>query len=220
MPLGDSITWDWHYFDSRIDAQRHGYRNYLWYKLQSANEDVDFVGSQNNGGAVTPSFDGDNEGYIGYTTHQIADLVYDRLQKSAPDIILLHIGTNDHMSNYSPYDMSGLEKILNNIDRYEETYHKHITVILARIIPMPKADSWVPIFNTSLDSMAIDRINKGDDIKVVNMNTVSTLIDGIHPTDSGYQEMSTIWFNAIEEFLQDKRQQIASTLIPIYSLIQ
>ena len=219
MPLGDSITWDWHYNDSRTDAQRHGYRNYLWYKLQAANEDVDFVGSRNNGGAVTPSFDGDNEGYTGYTTHQIADLVYSKLQQTSPDVILLHIGTNDSMYS-SPTDMSGLIDILNKIDTYEKNYHTHITVVLARIIPLPKKGSWVPTFNASLDSMAANRISNGDDIKVVNMNTINTLIDGIHPTDGGYQNMATIWFNAIEKIMQEKREEIAATLIPVYGLMQ
>ncbi len=49
MPLGDSITWDWHYSDYRTDAERSGYRNYLWYLLQNEEYDVDFVGSRNNG---------------------------------------------------------------------------------------------------------------------------------------------------------------------------
>ena len=216
MPLGDSITWDWHYNDSRTDAQRHGYRNYLWYKLQSAEEDVNFVGSRHNGGSVNPSFDGDNEGYTGYTTHQIADLVYAKLKKSAPDIILLHIGTNDSVK-YSPYDMSGLKDILNKIDTYEKNYHRHITVILARIIPLPKAGDWVKKFNNSLDKMAADRIKNGDDIKVVNMNGISSLVDGIHPTNSGYQQMSAIWFKEVEKAILEREDY--TYLIPVYGLL-
>lgn len=217
MPLGDSITWDWHYNDPRNDTQRHGYRNYLWYKLQTAGYDVDFVGTLRNGSAVSPSFDGDNQGYTGRTTHQIADLVYDKLQQVSPDIILLHIGTNDSMY-YSPYDMSGLESILDKIDTYEKNYHKHITVILARIIPLPKAGSWVPNFNNTLDSMAATRVNNGDDIKVVNMNVISSLVDGIHPTDSGYQQMATLWFNALKDPINDRKEDYA-WLIPVYHVI-
>jgi len=163
MPLGDSITWDWYYGDYRNDSQRHGYRNYLWYKLQAAGYDVDFVGTQHNGSAVQPHFDGDNEGYTGYTTYQIANLIYDRLKKVSPNIILLHIGTNDSVY-YSPYDMTGLSSILNKIDLYEKTYNKHITVILAQIIPLPQAGDWVTAYNSSLKSMAQTRIANGDDI--------------------------------------------------------
>jgi len=201
MPLGDSITWDWHYNDPRNDTQRHGYRNHLWYALQNAGYDIDLVGTRYNGSAITPSFDGHNEGYTGYTTHQIASLVYNKLKETSPDIILLHIGTNDSVS-YSPYDMTGLEKILDQIDLYEETYNKNITIILARIIPLPKAGPWVTNFNRSLDSMVENRISDGDNIVKVNMNTITSLIDGIHPTDTGYQQMSTIWFNALTDVLR------------------
>jgi len=217
MPLGDSITFDWYYGDTRIDAQRHGYRNYLWYKLQNAGYDVDFVGSRYNGSAVTPSFDGDNEGYTGFTTYQIGNIVYNKLQQTAPDIILLHIGTNDS-TYYSPHDMEGLESILDEIDRYEQNYLKHITVILARIVPLPKAYNWVPTFNSTLDSMAATRISSGDDIIVVNMYTISSLIDGIHPTDSGYQQMATIWFNALKKPIEDRNDDYAY-LIPVYGLL-
>jgi len=197
MPLGDSITWDWYYGDARAIAHKHGYRNHLWYKLQNAKYDVDFVGTRHNGSAISPSFDGDNEGETGLTTHQIASFIYSKLQATSPDIILLHIGTNDSMS-YAPSDMTGLEKILNQIDLYEKNYHKNITVILARIIPLPKAGSWVTTFNSALDGMVANRISDGDNIVKVNMNTISSLIDGIHPTNTGYQQMANIWFNALK----------------------
>jgi len=216
MPLGDSITFDWHYSDPRNNTQRHGYRNHLWYKLQAAKYDVDFVGTLHNGSAVNPSFDGHHQGYTGFTTHQIASLVYSKLQSTSPDIILLHIGTNDSMS-YSPYDMTGLEKILNQIDLYEKNHHKDITVILARIIPLPKAGSWVTNFNRSLDTMVANRISAGDNIIKVNMNTISSLIDGIHPTDSGYHQMANIWFPEVEKAIQDRENY--AYLIPVYGLL-
>ncbi len=214
MPLGDSITWDWHYDDNRVDSQRSGYRNYLWYKLKDAGFDVNFVGSRHNGGAVTPDFDGNNEGYTGYTTHQIGSLVYSKLQKNSPDIILLHIGTNDWTSS-SPSDMSGIEKILNEIDRYERNYNKHIKVILARIVYLPKAGNWVPQFNNSIDAMAKRRINNGDDIVVVNMEGISNLIDGIHPNNTGYEKMAKIWFNALDNILKDDY----AWLIPVNTIL-
>jgi lysophospholipase L1-like esterase len=216
MPLGDSITFDWHYSDSRNDTQRHGYRNHLWHKLKNAKHAVDFVGTLHNGSAVRPSFDGHHQGYTGYTTHQIASLVYSKLQATSPDIILLHIGTNDSMS-YDSSDMTGLEKILDKIDLYEKNYHKNITVILARIIPLPKAGSWVTNFNSALDSMVARRVGNGDDIIKVNMNTINSLIDGIHPTNSGYSQMASIWFNALKKPINDRNNH--AYLIPVYGLL-
>ena len=109
--LGDSITWDWHYGDTRTDAELSGYRNHLWYKLQDGGYSVNFVGSRTNGGAVQPSYDGNNEGYTGWTSYDIADNVYQFLENNTPEIVLLHIGTNDS-AYYSNASAAGVERIL------------------------------------------------------------------------------------------------------------
>jgi len=219
MPLGDSITEDWYYGDNRTNAYKHSYRNHLWYKLKNVGHDVDFVGTKSNGGAIVPSFDGDYVGTTGYTCSQIASLVYSSLQQTSPDIILLHIGTNDSMYHFAT-DMTGIESILDEIDRYEQNYKTHITVILARIVNLPKAGSWVPTFNNSLDSMAATRVSNGDDIVMVNMQPISSLIDGIHPTNYGYSQMADIWFNALDKAIKDKtKDDDYAYLIPVYGLL-
>ena len=217
MPLGDSITWDWYYGDSRPSSYLHSYRNHLWYLLQDGGYDVDFVGTRTNGQAITPVFDGNNEGYTGYTISQIKGLIYDRLQKTAPDIILLHIGTNDSMySSPSTAANSSLTALLDEIDRYETNYDHPVTVILARIIPLPKAGSWVASFNDYLDSMAATRIANGDNLVIINMERSDIpLIDGIHPTDAGYKIMAGVWYNALKETIKDD----TSVLIPVYHMM-
>ncbi len=202
MPLGNSITWDWHYDDPRTDAERSGYRNYLWYQLTDKGYDVDFVGSKTNGGAVKPYFDGDNEGYTGETSYQIADRVYHLLTMNPPDVVLLHIGTNDSLY-YPSTSTTGVESILDEIDRFEKNKGVHIKVILARIIKLPSQSTWIRQFNNSIEEMARDRINRGDDIRIVDMENgagidySSDLVDGIHPNDRGYEKMANVWFNAL-----------------------
>ena len=220
MPLGDSITWDWHYGDLRTDAERSGYRNYLWDKLKNEGYNVDFVGSRNNGGAVIPSFDGNNEGYTGYKSEQIADIVYSLLVKNTPDIILLHIGTN----NWPSTSVYGVEMILDQIDRFEKNYGVHIKVLLACIIKLPARDSaWAGHFNSNLKVMAHNRINTGDDIVIVDMengagiNYYYDMVDGIHPNNAGYSKMSTVWFNALKNIFD--QQEDYAWLIPAYHVI-
>jgi acyl-CoA thioesterase-1 len=219
MPLGDSITWDWYYWDNRTDAERSGYRNYLWYLLQNDGYEVDFVGSRVNGGVVTPLFDGDNDGYTGYTSHQIADMVYNLLTINTPDIILLHIGTNDWPST----SVYGVERILNEIDRFEQNHNITIKVVLAQIIKLPARDiTWAGKFNDNLYDMAKNRIDEGDDIILIDMengagiNYSTDLVDGIHPNNTGYSKMANVWFNAIKETLDNPDN---AWLIPLYNLI-
>lgn len=199
MPLGDSITFDWHYGDIRTDAERSGYRNFLWYKLGSAGFEVDFVGSLKSGGAVQPSYDGDNEGHIGWTSHEIAENVYFWISANPPNIILLHVGTNDISS-----DSRGIESILSEVDRFEKDNNKSIKVILARIIQMNPEDPIISRFNSNISVMADARIANGDNIAVIDMErgagidyAVEMLSDGIHPNSCGYEKMANVWFSAL-----------------------
>ena len=221
MPLGDSITWDWYYGDNRIASEKSGYRNYLWYKLKDAGYDVNFVGSRHTGGAVSPAFDGNNEGYTGWTSHQIADKVYSFLDKNTPDIILLHIGTNDVTLGQAA-DAEGVERILNEIDRFERNKGVKIKVVLAYIIKYKKDPSWTARFNNNLKTMVENRINTGDDITVVNMENgagidynIDMMPDGIHPNNSGYEKMATAWHSALKNILKDDY----AWLIPIYGIL-
>jgi len=220
MPLGDSITWDWYYTDSRSDAYRHGYRDDLWYKLQDADYSVDFVGSRHNGGAVSPSYDGHNQAYTGWTSHQIADNMYGYLGANTPDIILLHIGTNDSAFGSTSHGVAGVERILNEIDRFENNKDVKIKVILAQIINLQKNPSWITSFNNKLVTMAQQRIANKDDIVLVNMHSAvgGNLIDRIHPNTTGYAKMATVWFNALKPALDDLNNNYA-WLIPIQHII-
>lgn len=209
MPLGDSITFDDstadHTGTPRPNGVRHAYRNYLWYKLRNAGYSVNFVGTRIAGQDVSPPFDPENQGYPGYTSNQIANLIYGKLQQTSPDIILLHIGSNDWSSS-----TSGINSILNEIDRYERNYNHHIKVILAKIIQRKDYQSWTHSLNNNIGSLANSRNNNGDDIYIVNMETGaglnynSDLRDRVHPTPEGYNKMATVWFNKLKGILNSK----------------
>ena len=221
MPLGDSITWDWYYGDGRSDAYRSGYRNYLWYKLQDENYDVDFVGSRSNGSAVQPSYDGDNQGYTGWTCHQIASNVYSYLNTNPADVVLLHIGTNDSAYYSTALAVANLENILDEIDRFENDKGVKVIVILAKIINLQKNPAWINSFNTQLTAMAQQRITNGDEIVLVDMQSAVgwNLIDGIHPTPTGYQLMANKWFDALKPILDGFKNDNYGWLIPITTSI-
>jgi len=198
MPLGDSIT----------HGYPHGYRSYLWYKLQDAQYSVDFVGSQDNGYLVTPSFDTNHEGYGGWMTYDIANIVYGLLVDNPPDIILLHIGSNDvsPTQGLDSSSISGLEDILNEIDIYERDYHHSIRVILATIINRREYHQTVRDYNRNLINLAQSRIRNGDKITLVDMEygaglNVNDYGDATHPDGSGYYKMSNVWFDALNTLL-------------------
>ncbi len=213
MLLGDSITYDDAYIDypefggiaPRPASLRHGYRNYLWYLLKNAHYNVNFVGSRVAGTDITPSFDPDNEGYPGYTSQDIANIVYSKLQQNPPDIILLHIGTNDWSD-----DVAYISYILDEINRYERNYNHPIKVIVARIINRRNNVSIISHFNINLQNLINSRNTHGDDIHVVDMEhhaginyTNSDFQDPTHPNNSGYVKIANAWFNALKDILKD-----------------
>ena len=211
MPFGDSITYDNSYADlenPRPTSMRSAYRNYLWYKLQDAGYNVDFVGSRQAGSSVTPSFDVDNDGYPGLASYELANKAYSLISKSKPDIILLHAGSNDW--DDSP---SGIEDILDDVDRYEYENDTSVTVILALIINRREYESWIRYFNANVKRMAQRRIDNGDKIVIVDMengaglNYSSDMRDPAHPTDTGYNKMATVWFNALKTVYTEKQEE-------------
>ena len=212
MPLGDSITYDDSYADAhhpRPPGVRHAYRNYLWYKLEDAGYWVDFVGSRVAGSDIVPHFDPENEGYSGWSSYQVANVVYQKLVNHSADIVLLHIGSNDKWTsqNSDGHDMSGVNRILNEIDRYEHNYHHHIKVILALIIDRVYHPPFTNTFNHNLRNLANRRISNGDDIYIVDMQHGIGLDynrdfqDPTHPNNNGYAKMATGWFNALKHFI-------------------
>jgi len=195
MPLGDSITEG--YIEGVDPSELFGYRGQLWYLLQNADYEADFVGSQIMGEAVEPAFDTNFEGYYGWTSYALDDITYASLIENSADIVLLHIGTNDLAIGPS---VAGVVQILDQIDRYERDSGQTVKVFVAMIIE--QADYDVKQFNENLAATIGTRIRYGDNLTLVNMYTgagltLSDYSDRIHPNANGYSKMASVWFNAI-----------------------
>jgi lysophospholipase L1-like esterase len=216
MPLGDSITYGY--------PTGPGYRGYLWNKLKDNNSyTVNFVGSRHDG----QGFDANHEGYGGYKTYEIAEIVYGLLQDNHPDIILLHIGSNDASptQGVNSSSIAGLNTILNQIDHYETDTGHPIKIILASVINRRSYHSTVTQYNKNLRNLASSRIAKGDDITLVNMEDDAGLVrsdfaDATHPNSSGYSKMANLWFSVLDPILKGEgAQNNLSWLVPIYHVI-
>jgi len=211
MPLGDSITEGIGPLFSNIlpdPRTLSGYRAPLWYKLKNADYDVDFVGSKSEGSAILPAFDTDHSGYSGYKSEQIAAITYDLLLAQHPDIVLLHVGSN----NVSPFkcpnstSTAGLESILDAIESYENNTGKSVHVFLSTIIPIQFFNrDLIAEYNCHVRELAASRIAEGDKLTLVEMQAEAGLgfydyADIIHPNYRGYEKMSQVWFDQLDLF--------------------
>jgi lysophospholipase L1-like esterase len=196
MPLGDSITAGW------PDLRYGGYRRRLAALLAKDGYKVRFVGSQRNGAGIAsgPA----NEGHVGWTIEELkAGIDAHRwLETYRPDIILLHIGTNDlARGGAGSAAAANLQALVEDI----LTRLPAARVIVAQIVAFKGAP------NKAYDEYvsAIPGIAKRDGRRVtaVDMRTLLTardFTDALHPNRRGYDKIAAAWDAAIRGVLRPK----------------
>lgn len=189
MPLGDSIT-----EGTQVPG---GYRIGLWQRMAAGGYRVDLVGSQFNGPSNLG--DHDHEGHPGWRIDQIDANITGWLQATTPRTVLLHIGTNDVLQNYNlssaPTRLSAL------IDRVTAAVPS-AEVFVATIIPLSNSgqENAARTFNAAIPGIVQSKVNAGKHVHLVDMHsalTTADLIDGVHPTATGYDKMAAAWYAAL-----------------------
>jgi len=213
MPLGDSITRGWY-----GSAYHWGYREPLYLSLANHSYSFDFVGGKSDGSFSDPNHEGHDgwradELLNGRITDPCAGKLENWLTASQPDLILLHIGTNDITQGNQ--DANEVNSILNVIDSYEVLTGKNVPVVLALIIDRVPNSPATTAYNNDLNTMASNRIANMDNLTVVNMqyalNYSTDMADSLHPNDSGYAKMANVWYNALTGILLTQRTLTCSS---------
>jgi lysophospholipase L1-like esterase len=189
MPLGDSITW------GVGSSTGNGYRGPLWNKLAADGRSPDFVGSVQNGSMS----DAGNEGHSGYRIDQIAALADASLTRYRPDVVTLHIGTND-LRRASEVDTA--------ITRLRSLVHQitadvpDATVLVASLVVSTSSteEQWRGMYNQAVRHIVSDAQGAGKRVAYVDMSglTVADLADPLHPNDSGYQKMADAFHRGVQ----------------------
>lgn len=190
MPLGDSIT-------AGVTVNG-GYRSDLWQLMSTAWRRVDFVGSMSAGPKQLA--ERSHEGHPGWEIAQIDRHVDAWLTSYRPDIVLLHIGTNDVLRNddlpQAPYRLGAL------LDHITRTLPR-TQVYVATIIPLgrPALDARARRYNEAISDIVEMRAAQGNHVHLVPMHEAlrrkDLSADGIHPTSGGYSKMAAGWFAAL-----------------------
>ena len=148
MPLGDSIT--------QANSSHQSYRYPLWQSLIDDGYDFDLVGStarNHNGNPSWPdyrgqSFDRDHEGHWGLRTDEVLSELSGWLNGYTPDIVLMHLGTNDLFQGQS------ISSTLNEVEDVIDTLRRdnsRVVVLVAELIPSNfPSNATIDQFNLSL----------------------------------------------------------------------
>lgn len=198
LPLGDSIT--------QGDASYQSYRYPLWKKLVDRSANVDLVGSIDtnyNGNPQWPDymgkqFDRDHEGHWGWKVEEVIDKVDGWLASYTPDIVLMHLGTND-MFRDDDIDETVVE--LKELVTHLRAANPRVIVFVAEpILANYKVQSLallrdaiavsMPGFST--DASPLFLVDQGAGFSV-ELNTH----DGVHPNASGEELMAQKWIDAM-----------------------
>ena len=126
------------------------------------------------------------------------------LAKNTPDIVLIHLGTNDVLQQ-RPLDdvMADMETLITVLRRY----NSNIKFFVATLIPVAPSfpDSRIEEFNYCLKqampqlSQPVSPLVLVDQFK--GFDALNDTYDGVHPNASGEKKMSMKWFMALEAVL-------------------
>lgn len=221
LALGDSITFG-------TPTNNGGYRVKLFINAKSDNKQVTFVAGKtvSGGGSSTgpsgPSaapngpqmvmvngmnvpFPRDNEGYPGIT---VGDLDARRCANgdgftNMPNIVLLHIGTNDMVGSNASGAPAKLEKMIDDI----AAAAPNALIAVASIIPLGSGNAAVMSYNSKIPDIVAMKASSGkhvifvDQFKSFQSNGLSN--DMVHPNDNvGYPAMGDAWYAAIKSYLR------------------
>ena len=199
MPLGDSIT--------QGDQNHRSYRYFLWKKLLDAGVPVDFVGSMKvnfNGDPEWPdylgrSFDRDHEGHWGWRTDEVLEKLPQWLELNRPDIVLLHLGSNDMF--YSNSLESTIEELRTVVEQLR-TANPEVTVFLAKILPADRQNEEITLLNEAITVLSKELQRPQSAVYLVDQNSdfsvTDDTYDGVHPDASGEEKMASRWLTALK----------------------
>ena len=220
LPIGNSIT--------EGKTANPGYRYPLYERLTDAYINFQFIGSMTE----TWEWSSDvsscieeplafptlyHEGHGGWRADQLLNgkpnddpgYLSLWLQNYTPDIVLLHVGTNDMFQGESV--SSTLDEI-REIVRILRVDKPNVIILLAKLIPAhtptvgPKADR-IPLLNAEIPALVQELNTAQSPVVLVDQNTGfnpapgEDTFDGIHTNRRGAIKMAEKWFQALNSIV-------------------
>lgn len=189
LPFGDSITY------GVGSSTVSGYRGALQANLDRWGRRYRFVGSRASGSMAQPA----NEGHPGWRIDRLADIERRTILDYAPNVVLLHIGTNDIKANLDlDTAPEKLRRLIDAIDRDAPG----VTVLVGSLMGTTWSDAIdanMMTFNRRASALVETMRAAGRKVAWVDMGQVTTadLRDGLHPNDTGYAKMADAWTVAL-----------------------
>lgn len=212
MPLGDSVTYG---------TSPGGYRAPLYQDLAASGLQASFVGSstENPGIPALPFGCSAHDGHPGYRIDQIANNLdtsdgtygnnggywFHQIQK--PNVILLHIGSNDILQNY---DIANAPQRLKALIGQIVNDQPNAFVFVAEVIPTAydSINTEIQAYNAQIPGIVQTYQGQGKRVYYVDqysrflnpdgsVNLSLLIADGVHPSQAGYNVMASVWMQGL-----------------------
>lgn len=178
------------------------YRYPLWRRLIEYGVDVDFLGTlsdtQRLSSAERPSqyrgrsYDGDHEGHWGWTADEVLAQLDNWLdQYEAPDITLIHLGTND---SFRGQDNADTYLEISNIIKRLRLRNPAMLIVVAKIFPGFWGD--VRPLNLEIERLAAPGVLIADCYTGIDLQEDTD--DYAHPNASGGEKMAAAWWKVLQ----------------------
>lgn len=206
--VGDSITQG-----VGGGAGQGGYRGTLRSLLVNEGFIVDFIGTSVVDSNAIP--DPQHEGHSGWRIDEIASNINGWLAAIPnPDVILLHIGTNDFgQNNNTATAINRLDALITQITTQRPLARLIVTNLLEREEPRNAAIQ--SKFNPFVQGIVTAQANAGKLVSFFDMRPIVPLADMpdlLHPNQTGYNKMAAGWFTAIDAFF-DPPPPVPTTIV-------
>ena len=193
-PVGDSITWG--------TTAPGGYRSPLYQKLTAAGYDVDMVGSVKTlaDRVLIDAGEENHDGHSGWKILQIDQQIEGWLRLfEAPDVILIHIETNDFGNNGpNPIAIQQLDNLMTKIALATPTSHMIVTNLMER---GGRANINIQAqFNPFVEAKIAGQVALGRKVSFLDMRAavpLSDMPDRLHPNLAGLTKMAEAYYGAI-----------------------
>ena len=156
------------------------------------------------------TYDGANEGHGGILATGIVSRkeLPGWLSKTTPDVVLMHLGTNDVWNNRSPTEI--LEAFSQMVDWMRES-KRTMKILVAQIIPTRPSNcaqcgDRVVALNKAIPDWVMSKNSTESPIVVVDCWTgfdpPRDTGDGVHPNNAGNEKLATAWYPAVVRAIQ------------------
>jgi autotransporter-associated beta strand protein len=199
MPLGDSIT-----YGANSDGIGGGYRYPLYIALTNAGYNIDYVGTQTSIPHAGLGAEINHEGHSGWKISDPSIGLYENIlgwfaSVADPDVILLHIGTNDSgtLSTFSNA-VDRLDALITRMAVAKPNAHIIVTSLMKR--SAPNYTYITNLFNPFVPGKVTAQAALGRRVTFLDMHAaleLSDMYDNLHPNNAGYGKMAAAFFPAV-----------------------